>query len=1283
MLCSSLWGVGPTIVIHDALAGLQTDRPTMFGYCFKQGDYANVPKPLIGGVAPGSSDWQVHVTTRWADTSAKCAIIAFNQTISANSFITVTFANNANGNETGYLTQAQMLAFNNGGAGWGGEMDVTFNGVTKTADAATMLADNDPGAHALPGASLWGDDGLNDYWFIGPVVTVVIVRDGSSASKWDFGAKWDGTTMNLNSGSAYTGNSTYASQHPWHILYFFPKNNSVRDDQIIETIWTGRWQDQLFDIVYKTGATPSAQLTQTGSRIVSDAATTIYSNVVTSATANFTSTDVGMPVTIDSYLNTTICSVTNSTTVKLCETAVGTASSQPMSIGLMHAGQRARVPLWTGTGAPGDVLIDYDQDYMASAGVFPPYDNSVSVSPDSMNAGPALNTSYEGSGLGDYATFAGGTQTNVQNPSYCAASGSPCRFSDSGARGGTGGLVIGFAGNNEGAPTQLEDANYLFNMRAAYITISGGNGQGAQVKATVAGGIVTAGTVLNGGLGYATNPTCTITATSSGSGATCTATAAGGVVASVAITAGGSGYLGLATTNGLGAKAWYMLTGTRGAKHSGLAASIVGQAGMWGNWGNVPFAARESATVNGYYSAAQASKDAVVATAFGSSTGTAINKPISRYNRPTATFTGAVGVVGNPSGTVSSLGGWSAGGCDHMLNYSFVPALLLGDYYKVEEQQMWASYCAATVNGGAAYYQSNGFYAYISTVNDGLRQPAWSLQEIYRAALVSPDLTAEQLNYDSLIKSNAEVQAGAMNLTSDATITPTNHRACDAWNYDYTTANRWEWGRCTVASFFTNTGSPASSAGVTQALHNLSPGFCTWQYVGNGGLVSGYITAASSVSSHTTLTGALPTTATTITIIGATGNWAGINANWVVSNVTGSTFDVAFDSSAVVGALTGHLTWTQVGFGQITAISKASHAVLTGNMMPGSGTNTTLYGITGTGWSGLNGTQVITNITATTGSIVPDSSGFSGSAGGTIYYSNLVNELDKISSSVEPWMESMYTVVLGEMGQSGFTYFNSVASEANKWFTEAALDNTYNPYLLGTYSRANKGLTGSQYCGANVPSPYLSTYASVLQTYVPLIQTLNSYDTTNFLTTTACDDHSYPLVARAAVQYAGLTTGSCTQGTCLGTDAVKLMDAITPYFNNSPTNSTGCGSFDGGIKFALSQPNATPAVTITACNSLSPSSATIAVLGTQAFTADCTYSDASTGDCTASLSLSSGTPSVATVSSQTATGVSGGSSTISGTAGGFACGNTSALTVTAATSFSSFKGLTLKGVTVK
>jgi hypothetical protein len=78
--------------------------------------------------------------------------------------------------------------------------------------------------------------------------------------------------------------------------------------------------------------------------------------------------------------------------------------------------------------------------------------------------------------------------------------------------------------------------------------------------------------------------------------------------------------------------------------------------------------------------------------------------------------------------------------------------------------------------------------------------------------------------------------------------------------------------------------------------------------------------------------------------------------------------------------------WGAIDGGSVTAISKANPAVVTisTTQFASGGHFVQLAGITGTGWSGLNGSQVATWTSNTTFTIPVDTTGFAGSAGGTI-----------------------------------------------------------------------------------------------------------------------------------------------------------------------------------------------------------------------------------------------------------------------------------------------------------
>ncbi len=87
--------------------------------------------------------------------------------------------------------------------------------------------------------------------------------------------------------------------------------------------------------------------------------------------------------------------------------------------------------------------------------------------------------------------------------------------------------------------------SFITNSGGPNISITGGGGLGALAEAVVSGGVITSITVIDGGSGYTSVPTVTITG--AGSGATATAVLTNEVVTSITVNLGGSGYLSIST----------------------------------------------------------------------------------------------------------------------------------------------------------------------------------------------------------------------------------------------------------------------------------------------------------------------------------------------------------------------------------------------------------------------------------------------------------------------------------------------------------------------------------------------------------------------------------------------------------------------------------------------------------------------------------------------------------------------------------------------------------------
>jgi hypothetical protein len=420
------------VTIYEVDGQPQTDRPVTFGRIFKRGEIGQCPQPVVSGYPVAS--FQADVKNRWPDGSVKFAVVSFTANLAARDSIEVGFRSVAFCNNTSYLTQAQMANFN--GGHWGAQVVVTpAGGEPVVTEARTMLSASDPGADAF-------GDCRNDFWLQGPVVTAVIVQDCTSTSAYDFGWLWNGSVM---AGPA-TGNASTASFHPMFILYFYPGLNAVQVEYILEIPWSGRVQDQLADIAFNAGSPPSRVWSHSGARLLTDLRTTKGSNTITSAAANFTATDVGLPIAICGAQNGcsyngagtawyTIASVKNPTTTVLHSAFQGqTATNLKAYVNLQVAGTRHRHTFWSGT-APGHIRIDHNFAHLKETMAFPNYDSHVSVDPESNCNSCTPYSTWKTTDKGDIGGY-----------------------------GGIGSWAPDYADNGEGAPIQREELQYLYNM---------------------------------------------------------------------------------------------------------------------------------------------------------------------------------------------------------------------------------------------------------------------------------------------------------------------------------------------------------------------------------------------------------------------------------------------------------------------------------------------------------------------------------------------------------------------------------------------------------------------------------------------------------------------------------------------------------------------------------------------------------------------------------------------------------------------------------------------------
>ncbi len=209
-----------SLTIKDESGTLTTNYPIQIGRPFVEGEIANFPQVLING-SPITT--QVDVKTRWtSDNSVKHAILSFYiPTLSANTTVTATFQNQANGNNSGYETKTNMLS-----ASYDFDAHIILtSGTTVSASARTML-NNDS----------------YSYWTSGSICTTIILADHSLTSAYDIGF------------------DSYKSFRPIFHASFWPLINKIRIRYIGEICNTEKLQDMGYSLQLTKGNTNSSSV---------------------------------------------------------------------------------------------------------------------------------------------------------------------------------------------------------------------------------------------------------------------------------------------------------------------------------------------------------------------------------------------------------------------------------------------------------------------------------------------------------------------------------------------------------------------------------------------------------------------------------------------------------------------------------------------------------------------------------------------------------------------------------------------------------------------------------------------------------------------------------------------------------------------------------------------------------------------------------------------------------------------------------------------------------------
>ena len=185
------------VIVHDTSGRVQRDRPISIARVFRRGEIAHFAAAKVDG---GPVLTQCDVKNRWPDGSLKFAVVSFVvPRLESGGAVEVTFTDQPDGHNDGYLAPAQMLdpAFD-----FDGRIELRGD-APRTVSARTMLA-----------------EGHWRYWLRGPVVTAVIIEDRTAARSQD---------KDFGDGSK--------ALHPIFEAWFYPQGRRVDLGYTVENTW--------------------------------------------------------------------------------------------------------------------------------------------------------------------------------------------------------------------------------------------------------------------------------------------------------------------------------------------------------------------------------------------------------------------------------------------------------------------------------------------------------------------------------------------------------------------------------------------------------------------------------------------------------------------------------------------------------------------------------------------------------------------------------------------------------------------------------------------------------------------------------------------------------------------------------------------------------------------------------------------------------------------------------------------------------------------------------------
>jgi hypothetical protein len=129
---------------------------------------------------------------------------------------------------------------------------------------------------------------------------------------------------------------------------------------------------------------------------------------------------------------------------------------------------------------------------------------------------------------------------------------------------------------------------------------------------------------------------------------------------------------------------------------------------------------------------------------------------------------------------LSAANGWTPD-VAHLPNFAYIPYLITGDWYFLQQMYQMASYVVGESDPGTASYARQGNWGLLTNAIQ-TRGVAWGTREVAQCAFMAPDSSPEKGYFTTILNNNIAVWEGVQNITNGAF-------------YDPTPGSKWSWGR--------------------------------------------------------------------------------------------------------------------------------------------------------------------------------------------------------------------------------------------------------------------------------------------------------------------------------------------------------------------------------------------------------------------------------------------------------------------------------------------------------